>query len=100
MRTGLLALSICSLALGGCDLVKMMMPRKATTPDEARQAIQSCEVSPDNIVWTVTEDGAFAFGRKFPGSQSLTPAQSDCLLAWAQHNRVEVRFIGWESSAT
>jgi hypothetical protein len=61
--------------------------------------MQRCGVSPDSLAWRVTEDGAFAFGRKSPDAPPLPDGQAECLLKWATENRVEVRFIGWETDA-
>ncbi len=97
MRRDLLALSISCFCLSGCDLLRLILPHKATTAAEALSAMQQCRVSPDSISWRATEDGAFAFGRKSAEAPPIADRQSDCLLEWAKDNRVEVRFIGWET---
>jgi hypothetical protein len=97
MRPGLLAFSIICCFLSGCDFLRLLLPHKVTTPAEALSAMQGCGVSPDSISWRVTEDGAFAFGRKSPDAPPIADRQSYCLLTWAKDNRVEVRFIGWET---
>lgn len=97
MRRGLITLVLCSLPLGGCNLIKMMMPSKPTTSEAARNAMKQCGIAPDSIAWRVTKDGAFAFGKKSPDAEFPSQAQSECLLKWAQENRVKVGFIGWES---
>lgn len=96
MRRSLLALFISCLCLSGCDFLRLMLPHKATTVTEARSAMQRCGVSPDHVAWRVTQDGAFAFGRKSADAPPIPDGQSDCLLSWAKAQRVEVRFIGWE----
>jgi hypothetical protein len=96
MRRRLLASSIC-LCLTGCDFLRLMLPHKAISPAEARNGMQRCGLSPDTVSWRVTEDGAFAFGRKSAAGPAIPKRQSDCLLKWAKDNRVEVRFIGWET---
>jgi hypothetical protein len=99
MRREMLALSISCLCLGGCDFLRMMLPHKATTRAEALSAMDRCGISPDSLAWRVTEDGAFAFGRKSADASPIHSRQRDCLLKWAKDNRVEVRFIGWEAGA-
>jgi len=97
MRRGLLALSMTCCCLSGCDFLRLLLPYKATTRAEAFGAMQRCGVSPDSISWQVTEDGAFALGRKSADAPDIADRRSDCLLKWAKDNRVEVRFIGWET---
>jgi hypothetical protein len=97
MRRDLLALCISCFCLSGCDFLRLMLPHKATTAAEALSAMQQCGVSPSSISWRVTKDGAFAFGRQSVDAPPLADRQSDCLLKWAKDNRVEVRFIGWET---
>jgi len=97
MSRDLLALSISCFCLTGCDFLGLMLPHKSTTAAEALSAMQQCDVSPDGISWRVTEDGAFAFGRKSADAPPMADGQVDCLLRWAKDNRVEVRFIGWET---
>jgi hypothetical protein len=97
MRLALLALSVCCFCLSGCDFLRMILPHKTTTPAEALNAMQQCGVSPDNISWRVTEDGAFAFGRKSADALPIPDGQTQCLMKWARDNRVEVRFIGWKT---
>ena len=96
MRRGLLTLSVICCCLSGCDFLRLLFPHKATV-GEALSAMRRCSVSPDSISWRVTEDGAFAFGRKSANASAIADRQSDCLLTWARDNRVEVRFIGWET---
>lgn len=96
MRQLLILLSAC-LCLSGCDFLRLILPHKATTHAEAQLAMEQCGISPNSITWNVTEDGAFAFGRKSAEAAPLPDRQSDCLLRWAMDNRVEVRFIGWEA---
>jgi hypothetical protein len=97
MCRGLLALSFSCLCLAGCDFLRLMLPHRATSQAEAQSQMRRCGLSPDVISWRVTEDGAFAFGRKSADAPPIPENQSDCLLKWAKDNRVEVRFIGWET---
>lgn len=97
MRGHLLALSVSCFCLSGCDFLGLLLPHKATTSAEALSAMQRCGVSPDSISWRVTEDGAFAFGRKSADAPPIADKESDCLLKRAKNNRVEVRSIGWET---
>src|SRR5215217_4217453 len=97
MRRRLLALSICCFWLSGCDFLRWMLPYKEATSADALKAIQRCGISPDKTSWRVTDDGAFAFGRKSADATPIPDRDSDCLLKWANENRVEVRFIGWET---
>ena len=96
MRRHLVAVCMACLCLNGCDFLRHLLPQKSTTPAEALSAMQRCGVSPGTIAWRVTDDGAFAFGRKSAEAAPMADRQSDCLLKWAKDNRVEVRFIGWE----
>jgi len=98
MRRHLVALTLSCFCLSGCDLFRLMLP-KATTAAEVRKAMERCGVSPNSISWRVTEDGAFAFGRKSADAPPLADRQSECLLKWAKDNRVDIRFIGWERDA-
>ena len=97
MRVGLLAIPV-SLLLSGCDFLTALLPRQTTTAGEARQAISRCGGSPESMAWRVTDDGALAFGRKSADARPIADEVSECLLRWARTNRVEVRFIGWETS--
>jgi hypothetical protein len=97
VRHDLLALSISCLCLSGCDFLRLLLPHKSTTSAAAVSAMRRCGVSPDAISWRVTQDGAFAFGRKSADATPIPDRQSDCLLKWAKDHRVEVRFIGWET---
>lgn len=95
VRRELLVLAVGCSCLSGCDFLRLMLPHKATTPAEARSAIERCGISPDSLSWRV-EDGAFVFGRKSAYAPPIPDQHSNCLLKWAKDNRVEVRFIGWE----
>ena len=97
MRRRLFALSICCFCLSGCDFLRLMLPHEEKTSAEALEAIQRCGISPDKISWRVTDDGAFAFGRKSADAAPIPDRESDCLLKWAKDNRLDVRFIGWET---
>lgn len=102
MRPRLLALlSVgCCVSLSGCDLLRLMLPHKPTTAAEARRAMQRCGISPDRVRWRVLNDGSFVFGSAVSGSPPISDRQSDCLMHWAEDNRVEVGIIGREVNAT
>src|SRR5579884_2848603 len=97
MRRRLLALSISCFWLSGCDVLRLLLPHKATITAEALGAMRHGGVLPESISWRVTEDGAFASGKKSSDASPIAHRQSNWLLRWAQANRVEVRFIGWEA---
>jgi hypothetical protein len=97
MRGHMLALSVSCFYLSGCDVLELLLPHKATTSGEALSAMRRCGVSPQSSSWRVTEDGALVFGRKSADAPPIADRESDCLLKWAKNNRVEVRFIGWET---
>ena len=77
-------------------LLWLLLPYRRTTPEEAREALVRCGISPDEITWRVGKDGSFAFGRKHPDDSGLTYEQTSHLLAWARRRRIKVGFIGWE----
>jgi hypothetical protein len=91
-----ITLFVTALALSGCDLLDLMLPRRATTPLEARNALERCGVSPDAVAWRVTKNGSFVFGRKTADATPIAEPRTACLLAWAKRNRVNVVFMGWE----
>ena len=97
MRVHPLALSAGCFCLSGCDFLGLLLPHKATTSAEALSAMLRCGVTPEGISWRVTDDGAFAFGRKSADAPTIADRESDCLLKRAKNSRVEVRFIGWET---
>ncbi|MCR5871400.1 MULTISPECIES: hypothetical protein [unclassified Sphingomonas] len=78
-------------------ILSMLLPRRRTTEDDARQAMMACDINPDEIVWEVGADGSFAIGRKHPDADNLTDARISCLVGWAQRNRIKLGFVGWES---
>jgi hypothetical protein len=69
---------------------------KQVTPQEAEQAIRGCGMSPDKVFWKVLKDGSLAFGQKSPNDAAVPFAKVDCLTRWADKNRVNLGFIGWE----
>jgi len=77
-------------------IFSLLLPRKRTTEEDARQAIIACGINPDEIAWQVGADGSFAFGRNHPNATELTDAQIKCLIDWAQGRRLKLGFIGWE----
>lgn len=99
MHCRLAVLFLISFAVSGCDLVKAMAPRNATTQEAARYALTKCGIDPDAIAWSVDEDGLFAFGRKSPDAEAMSVTQSDCIMRWVQDERVKFAFIGWEHTA-
>lgn len=97
MKSRTFATSACALLLSGCDLVRMVLPHHQITAAEARSALIACGVVPESIAWSVTTEGTFAFGRKNADSKPMPAAQSECLMRWAETNRVRVSFISWET---
>ena len=81
-------------------LLRMLLPYRRATEDEARQAILDCGLSPDDLAWRVTEDGAFAFGRKTADANPPTEQQIRCLVDWPNSRRVRLAIIGWETTET
>jgi hypothetical protein len=88
-----------AFALGGCDVVRAMLPRQGTTYADARLAISRCGITPDSITWSVSADGTLAFGRRSADALPITDAQNACLTRWVETNRIKVAFIGWETNA-
>jgi hypothetical protein len=97
MRMRTFVVGACLILLGGCDLVRMFLPREATTATEARAAIERCGIVPDDIAWRVDANGTFAFGRKSADASPITEPQTKCLMQWADKNRIRFAFIGWET---
>lgn len=81
-------------------LLRLLLPYRRVTEDEAREAIARCGLSPDDLVWRVTENGAFAFGRKSPEADTLSEQQVQCLVDWATRRRVQLAIIGWEEASS
>lgn len=81
-------------------LLSLMLPHKRTTEEKARQAMMACGISPDEIAWSVSTDGSFAFGRKHPDADGLPDEQMQCILDWTRRERIKVGFIGWETGPT
>lgn len=80
------------------NLLRLLLPYRRIDEDEAREAIRSCGLSPDDLAWRVTEDGTFAFGRKSPDAEPLSGNQVQCLTNWARKRRVRLAIIGWETA--
>jgi hypothetical protein len=78
-------------------LLRSLLPRRRTTEAKALEAIVSCGINPDEIAWRVEADGSFIFGRKSPVDDGLTYEQMECLLEWADSERVRTSVIGWET---
>ncbi|MBU6267914.1 MAG: hypothetical protein KGN34_10260 [Sphingomonadales bacterium] len=96
MKTYIFLISA-ALLLNGCDMIRMVLPRHGATDAQARAAMQKCGIIPDSIGWTVREDGTFAFGRKSANAAPMTETQDECLVRWAEDNRIKIAFIGWET---
>lgn len=79
-------------------LISLLLPYRRIGEEEARNAIRDCRLSPDDLAWRVTEDGAFAFGRKSADADPLPEAKVRCLTEWARKRRVRLAFIGWETT--
>ncbi|WP_169833144.1 hypothetical protein [Sphingomonas panacis] len=97
MKSRTFVIGAVALFLGGCDLIRVMLPRHETTAAEARSALIRCGIVPESIAWSVTAEGTFAFGRKSADSMPMPGPQSACLMRWVEINRVKVAFIGWET---
>lgn len=96
MRRPFVILSGCALLLSGCDLIRTLLPRHATTSAEARIALEQCGIIPDNIAWRVTSNGVFTFGRKSTDAAPIAEAQTECVMRWVAEKRIKVAFIGSE----
>ena len=96
MRSHTIAIVTCAILLGGCDLVRAVLPHHSTTATEARAALLGCGIVPDSIAWSVSSDGSFAFGRKSADAPPMPDAQTSCIMHWVEENRIKVAFIGWE----
>ena len=86
-----------ALLLGGCDMIRAMLPRHGTNEADARAALSRCGIAPDSIAWSVGPDGTFAFGRKSADAPPLPETQNECLMRWIENDRIKVGFIGWET---
>ena len=86
-----------SLLLGGCDMIRALLPRHGTNEADVRVALSSCGIPLDSIAWSVSPDGTFAFGRKSADALPLPEEQNECLMRWVEKNRVKVGSIGWET---
>jgi len=60
--------------------------------------MERCGISPDHVTWKVLRDGSFAFGSARGDVPPINDRQSDCLMQWAEDNRVEVSIIGRETN--
>ena len=96
MRAPIVVLAGCAFLLSGCDLIRVLLPRHATTTAEAGRALERCRIISDNIAWHVTTDGVFTFGRKSADAAPMTEAQTKCIMGWVDEKRVKAAFIGWE----
>jgi hypothetical protein len=97
MRYRTLVIAASVLLLGGCDMIRAMLPRHGTNEADVRAALSGCGISPDSIAWSVGPDGTFAFGRKSADALPLRGEHNECLMRWIDKNRVKVGFIGWET---
>lgn len=97
MRSHTYVIIACTLLLSGCDIIRTVLPRHSTTTFEARAALQRCGIVPDNIAWSVSDDGTFGFGSKSPDAAPMSGAQYECLMRWVEDNRIKIAFIGWEA---
>ena len=77
-------------------MLSMLLPRKRTTADDARQAIIDCGINPQEIAWKVGADGSFAFGSNHLDADNITDAQIACLVDWARRERIKLGFIAQE----
>ncbi len=81
-------------------LLWLVLPYRRTNPEEALQAMLSCGISPDEVAWSVGDDGSFNFGRKRPEDMGVTYEQMSQLIAWARRRRVKVGIISCWFSPT
>jgi len=86
-----------ALLLGGCDMIRAMLPRHGTSEADVRNALSGCGIPSDSIAWSVGPDGTFTFGRKSVDALPLPEVQNECLMRWVEKNRVKVGLIGWET---
>jgi hypothetical protein len=77
------------------SLLARLLPHRRTTPEKARRGLISCGINPDEIAWSVGEDGSFTFGSKNPDAGGLTYGQTIHILAWARRERLKVDLIDW-----
>lgn len=73
---------------------------KAPTFEEAANAIRKCGMSPDDVLWRVTEKGQIMFGRKSGDAPAPSFEQVDCFMRWATENKVKVGFVAWEANSS
>jgi hypothetical protein len=77
--------------------LSQLLPRKRATETDARRAMLACGIGPDELAWSVSADGTFAFGRKHPDAEGPTYDQIDCLTEWARRERIKLGLIAWET---
>jgi hypothetical protein len=63
---------------------------KASTFEEAADAIRKCGMSPDDLLGRGADKGQVMFGRKRGNSAGPSFEQVDCFLRWARKNKVKV----------
>ena len=99
MKNVTIVVSACTFLLSGCDFVRVLLPRQATTFSEVQAQLDQCRIAPESISWTVGTDGTFAFGRKIGNAAPMTEVKTNCLMQWVTDNRIKVAFVGWEKSS-
>lgn len=73
---------------------------KTPTFEEAADAVRKCGMSPDDVLWRVTEKGQVMFGRKDSNAPAPSFDQVDCFMRWATENKVQVGIVGREANGS
>ena len=73
---------------------------RAATFEEAAQAIRKCGMSPNDVLWRVTNKGEVMVGRKRGDATGSSFQQVDCFMRWATDDKIKVGFVGWETNAS
>jgi hypothetical protein len=79
-------------------LLSLLLPYRRINEEDALSVIRACGLSPDDLAWRVTDKGALAFGRKSADADPLPESKVRCLTEWAMKRRVQLAFIGWETT--
>ena len=71
---------------------------KAVTFHDAADAIRNCGMSPEDVLWRVTDKDEILLGRKRSDAPAPSFEQVDCFIRWANENRIKIAFVGWEAN--
>ena len=85
----------CGMLLNGCDLIRVLLPRHATTTAEVSEAMRRCGMPTSDVAWRVAPDGTFVIGKSTGGASSTAP-QVECLMRWVDQKRIKIAYIGNE----